>query len=449
MAASWRGATRLASGGQEEVPANKTIVRPSDVTAGSCFPAVMNASKSSRVRRSPRPCGGLRIVVLGYLVRGPVGGMAWSALQYVIGLRRLGHDVLFVEDSGDSPWCCYDPARGVVDADPTYGVRYATEVCARFGLMDAWAYWDAHTSQWLGPRARGAAEFCRSADVALNISGINQLRDWTAAIPRRVFIDSDPAFTQIKHLTDEGARAAAHAHNVFLSFGAGIGQPGCTVPDDGLPWRPTRQPVVLDLWPVTAPSPGAPFTTVMQWESYPEREFAGLRYGTKAMSFAPYLDLPQRVAVELELALGTASAPREGLRMQGWRVVNPLEVALYPWDFRDYVQRSTGEFGVAKHGYVVSRSGWFGERSAAYLASGRPAIVQETGFSSWLPAGAGLIAFSTPEEAVQAFEAVAGDPVRHRRAARGVAETHFESGMVLSRLLEDVTAAPGTLRVPG
>jgi len=401
----------------------------------------MPASEPITKRQPHRPASGLRIVVLGYLVRGPVGGMAWSALQYMIGLRRLGHEVLFVEDSGDSPWCCYDPARGVVDADPTYGLRYAAEVCARFDLADAWAYWDAHTSRWQGPRARDAEAFCRSADLALNISGINQLRDWTAAIPRRVFIDSDPAFTQIKHLADESARSAAQAHNAFFTFGGNIGRTGCTVPGDGLPWKPTRQPVVLDLWPVITSPLDAPFTTVMQWESYPEREFNGQRYGTKAASFQPYLDLPRSTAVSLELALGSANAPRDDLRRRGWRVVNPLEVALYPWDFRDYVQKSAGEFGVAKHGYVVARSGWFGERSAAYLASGRPVVIQETGFSDWLPTGEGLFAFSSEGEAIAAIETVRRDPRRHGRAARELAEAHFESGAVLSRLLEDVRGA--------
>jgi len=398
----------------------------------------MPATDSSAKRPLHGFTGRLRIVVLGYLVRGPVGGMAWSAIQYLLGLRRLGHEVLFVEDSGDSPWCCYDPSRGVVDADPTYGITYAHAVAARFGFAADWAYWDAHTSRWMGPRAGDADLFCRSADIALNISGINTLRDWTAAIPRRVFIDSDPAFTQIKHLSDPVARVAGDAHTHFLSFGANIGRAGCTVPDDGHSWQTTRQPIVLDLWSVAAAPPGAPFTTVMQWESYPALEYAATSYGTKSASFQTYLDLPARSSVALELALGSANAPRDDLRARGWRIVNPLEVALYPWDFRSYVQASAGEFGVAKHGYVISRSGWFGERSAAYLASGRPVVIQDTGFSDWLPAGEGLFAFSTPDEAITALEAARREPARHARAARSLAEAFFDSDRVLTQLIDQI-----------
>jgi len=163
----------------------------------------------------------LRIVVLGYVVRGPIGGMAWHHLQYVLGLVRLGHDAWFVEDSDDYPGC-YDPARHVVDADPTYGLAFAARAFRRLGLTERWAYHDAHGGGWMGPAADRAPEVCRSADLVLNLSGVNPLRPWLAEVPRRALVDTDPVFTQLRHLHDAGARAGAALHTHFFSFGEGI-----------------------------------------------------------------------------------------------------------------------------------------------------------------------------------------------------------------------------------
>lgn len=377
----------------------------------------------------------LRIVVLGYIVRGPLGGLAWHHLQYVMGLARLGHDVYFVEDSDDYP-SCYDPVRHVVDADPSYGLRFAAESFERVGLGDRWAYHDAHTSRWSGPAGDRILGVCAATDLVVNVSGVNPLRPWLAEVPARALIDTDPVFTQIRHLTDPAARALAARHTVFLSFGENIAAGSATVPDDGLPWLPTRQPVVLDAWPLTPGPRGGRFTTVMQWESYAAREHGGRRYGMKSASFAPYLDLPARVGSALELAIGGDSAPRALLQDKGWSIRDPLRVGRDPWSYQRYLRRSKAEFAVAKHGYVASNSGWFSERSAGYLASGRPVVAQETGFTEWLGTGSGVLAFGTPEAAVEAIAEVAGDYDRHCRAARAVAAAYFDAGDVLSQLVE-------------
>ena len=386
----------------------------------------------------------LRIVVLGYIVRGPVGGMAWHHLNYVLGLHQLGHEVLFVEDSDDSAWSCYNPATGESGADPGYGVQFAQEAFVRLGLPAAWAYWDQNTARWFGPRAGDADAWCRSADLLLSVSGINPLRPWTQGVPRRVFIDTDPVFTQIRHLTEPGARARAEAHNLHFTFGENVGRPGCTMPDDGFAWRPTRQPVALDAWPVVPPPPAADaaFSTVMLWESYPARDYGGRSYGMKSRSFADYRDLPRRSPAPLELALGGSGAPRDELRALGWRLADPLTVARGPWDYQAYLQRSRGEFGVAKHGYASSRCGWFSERTACYLASGRPAVVMDTGFRTWLPPGDGLFSFASPDEAVAALEAIVRAPERHARAARDVAAACFDARVVLGRLIDEAMHAP-------
>ncbi|HEY2154554.1 MAG TPA: hypothetical protein VGH33_02925 [Isosphaeraceae bacterium] len=401
----------------------------------------------------------LRIAVLGYIVRGPFGGMAWHHLQYLIGLRQLGHDVLFVEDSDDFP-SCYDPSRGAFGVDPAYGLRFAGASLGPLGLGDRWAYHDAHGGLWLGPRAGDAVEFCRSADLVLNVSGVNPLRPWLMEAPARVFIDTDPAFTQIRHLEDHSAAERAGRHTAFFTFGEAIAAGRSFVPVVGLPWLPTRQPIALDAWPA-APLPDAgAFTTVMHWESYPARTHHGVRYGLKADAFGPYESLPERVGATFELALGGDSAPRERLAARGWGIVDPRRVADDAWSYRRYLRRSRGEFAVAKHGYVVGRTGWFSERSACYLASGRPVVVQDTGFPDWLECGAGVHAFRSPEGAAGALEEVIARAPFHARAAREIASAYFDARRVLARLINfaldsnrgarprDVITAPLTMRRP-
>lgn len=383
-----------------------------------------------------------RIAVLGYIVRGPLGGLVWHHLQYVTGLHALGHDVLFVEDSDDYP-SCYDPARHVVDTDPSYGLRFAAETFERSGVGGLWAFHDAHAGRWLGPAASRARAFCESADLILNLSGVNPLRDWVAGAPVRALVDTDPAFTQIRHLSDPEARARALGHTAFLTFGENFGRPGCSIPDDGLPWKPTRQPITLGAWEVTPGPEAGPFTTVMQWDSYAPREHGGRRFGMKSESFTEFMEIPTASSETFELALGTAGAPRDLLSARGWRIRDPLELAKDAPGYQCYIRSSKGEFSVAKQGYVASRSGWFSERSASYLASGRPVAVQDTGFTGWMEAGLGVVPFSTFEEAADAVARISGDYARHCRAARQIAMDYFDAVTVLPALLEKATEAPG------
>jgi hypothetical protein len=384
----------------------------------------------------------LRVVVLGYIVRCPLGGMAWHYLQYVTGLAGLGHDVYFVEDSDDYP-SCYDPNRHVVDRDFGFGLEFTAQVFDRVGFDERWAYYDAHSAEWHGPASGGMTEICRTADVVVNISGANPLRSWLEAVPVRIFIDTDPVFEQIRQLTVPERRQRALQHNAFLSFGENLEREDHAIPRDGHPWRATRQPIVLDAWPVTPGPDSGRFTTVMQWESYKAREYEGVRYGLKAASFEPYVELPLRTGPVLELALGTPTAPRQLLRSKGWAIRSPLEVTRDPWTYQRYIRDSLGEFSVAKQGYVKARSGWFSERSAAYLASGRPVVTQETGFSDWMETGEGVVGFSSPGEAAEGVEEIRRRYPEHCRAARAVAEEYFDSRKVLSRLIE-VAAGPPT-----
>ena len=389
---------------------------------------------------SEKSASALRILVLGYLVRGPMGGMAWHHLQYFTGLRQLGHDVWFLEDSGDTEYCCYDPSRGVTDADPTYGLKFAADCFKRVGGDDRWAYHDAPTGQWHGPAASKTGEILRDADLLLNLSCSHAVRPWFDHIPLRVLVDTDPLFTQIRNLTDPGRKALAMRHNRFLTFAGNIGQGDCLIPDDGFPWKPTRQPIVLDAWPASPVRDGSALGTVMQWDSYQPVEHMGRRYGMKSEMFSVYQDMPSLSRARFEIALGGGDAPRAELREKGWRLHNPGEVAADPWSYQEFIRQSAGEFTVAKQGYVASRSGWFSERSAAYLASARPVITQNTGFTDWLPAGEGLFAFDTLQQAREACDEVYAHGAKHGKAARDLAEEYFDSKKILNSLLEDVAS---------
>jgi hypothetical protein len=381
----------------------------------------------------------VRIVVLGYLIRGPMGGLAWHYLQYLSGLAALGHDVYYLEDAPDDVECL-DPRSFTTSDDPSYGLAFTAAAFQRLDLGDRWGYRDVRNGQWTGPLAGRIDEIRRTAEIVLNVSAVNAI-DALADVPVRVFIDTDPAFTQIQHLTEPSRRAFALRHNAFFTFGEEIPAGRSTVPSDGLPWQPTRQPVDLDVWPVVPGPERGCFTTVMIWNSYAPVAYGGRRFGMKSDSFAPYLDLPRRVTPCLEIAAHQRNAP-PSLAGHGWRLSDP-GVTIDPWAFRDYIRSSRAEFSVAKHGYVAGRTGWFSERSANYMASGRPVILEDTGFSSWLRADAGVVPFTNPDGALEAIERVNADYARHSRAAREIAAEYFDARRVLSHLIERAMAAAG------
>ena len=392
-----------------------------------------------------RPASSLRIVVLGFIVRGPVGGMVCSNLQYLLGLRALGHDVYFVEDSGDEP-SCYDPRTHLVGTDPSYGLAFAERLLAPHGLSDRWAYHDTHGRGWVGPAAHRILETVGTADLVLNLAGVNRLRPWLEGSARLVLVDEDPVFTQVRHLADTHRRDEAAAHDAFFTFGENIGHSSCAVPDDGFPWQPTRPPIHLPQWPIS-PRPSADrFTTVMQWQSYSPVEHAGTTYGLKGDSFEPFIDLPSTTSAVLELAVGGSHVPRERLARHRWALHDALDASRDLDAYRRYIQGSTAELSVAKHAYAVTRSGWFSERSACYLASGRPAVVQDTGFGSWLSTGDGVLPFHDRPSAAAAVADVLDRYDVHAAAARQLAAEVFDTRQVLPPLLEAAMAVGTTRR---
>lgn len=381
----------------------------------------------------------LHIIIAGYIVGGPLGGLVWHHLQYVLGLHQMGHDVLFVEDSDDYP-SCYNPQTHLLSDDPTYGLEFINNVFTQYDLHQHWAYYHQPVNRWYGKSEKEVKDFIQKADLFLNLSGVNPLRDYFLIIPIRVLLDTDPVFTQIRNLTEPAALLLAKKHNRYFTYGENFGNPGCSIPDDGLYWLPTRQPLCLNAWEFTKGNNNGKWTTVMQWDSYKVREYNGRSFGMKSASFDAYINLPTQSGQSFELAVGGETTPREKLKIHGWQLAAPLTITFNPSTFQQYLRQSKGEWSIAKQGYVVSNSGWFSERSTGYLACGRPVIVQDTRFSDFIETGRGLFAFSTPDEALSAIEEVNRDYASHCKWARETAEEYFRFDKVLSTLLQNCLA---------
>jgi hypothetical protein len=351
------------------------------------------------------------------------GGASWAVLQYVLGLRELGHDVVLVEPAA--------PSAPVAE--------YFAAVTRRFGLDGRAALLDPSTGESIG-LARGALlDAVAGADLLLNVSGMLVDEELLAAVDLRCFLDLDPAFTQLWHEV-EGVDMGFDRHDRFVTVGGRIGTDGCAVPTCGRDWIATLQPIVLAHWPPAGEARDDALTTVGHWRAYGSIEHDGVHYGQKAHSMRALFELPQLSGgTRFELALGIhpdESPDLAALAQHGWKLVDPAVVAATPDAYAEFVRGSWAELGVAKSGYVASRCGWFSDRSLCYLASGRPVVAQDTGFGDDVPSGEGILAFSDVEGAAAAVDEVRGDYARHRRAARELAEEVFASERVLSRLLE-------------
>lgn len=379
-------------------------------------------------------------MVAGYIVRYPVGGMTWVALNYLLGLRDLGFEPVFMEAAGPQP-CCYDVAAERMTDDPSYGCAYLERALADVGLGEVrWWYGDDAGDR--GMARDEAIAFLDRATVLINVSG-SCWADEFRRVDRRIIIDTDAPFTQIR-LVDGDADWAAFvdAHDVHATYAVNLADGSSSVPDDGRTWIATVPPVHLGSWPATpAPAQGA-WTTVTSWLAFGGVWWAREEYRQKDVEYMRIADLPRHVPVELELALG-GEAPRRQLAEVGWRIIDPVAVTSTPQRFQAYVQRSRGELGVAKQAYVKARTGAFNDRSLDYLASGRPVVCSDTGLD-WLPRGEGLLTFDDLESAAKALTSVDGDIARHGRAARRLAEQHFDARLVLDRLLR-----AADVRVPG
>ena len=395
--------------------------------------------------------GRLRIVVSGYAVTYPFGGVFWDYFQYVLGFARLGHDVLYVEDTGR--WV-YDPVVNTFVEDAARNVTVLADAVQTMApaARDGWFVRDS-AGRTYGRSWPDVAAFCRSADLFVNISGSTMMRDEYFAARVVAYIDSDPMYTQVTAArwkagdTDSGVEWRMNVlrqHRVFFTFAENIGALDCRVPSDAFQWIPTRQPIMLDCWSsarVPLESRRPVLTTIASWEpSEPGPVIDGVEYGGKSREFERFIELPSRSRLPLELAL-SGPAPLERLRRHGWHVTDGYAVSREPAAYQRYLASSWGEWSVAKHAYVASRSGWFSCRTACYLALGVPAIVQDTGFDATIPTGRGVLRFATLDQAVGAIEDLVAAPELHSAAAADVAREYFDSDRVLSQLIDQALDA--------
>ena len=395
----------------------------------------------------------MRVVVTGLVAQHPrLGGVAWDYLQYALGLSQLGHEVSYLEDSGQWAYTLgrRGGARGVA-RDPRPNVAHLAKVMERFGLAGRWAYRFPLTGEWFGLSDAARREAIASADLLLDVSGCLESPEEHRGRGRLVYVDTDPVFTQLRIAVGPSEFAArVAAHDVHFSFGERV-QQELPVPM-AQRWRPTRQAVVLSEWQPGRPARRA-YTTVLSSTSYPPLGHRGVVYGQKDVELRRFLGLPGRVApLALEVAIGGtrhaewevdsgAGAPGETLRNAGFRVADAYHVCADLDRYRHYVETSRGEWSVQKNGYVRGRPGWFSGRSACYLAAGRPVVVQDTGLDGVLPTGDGLLSFRTPEEAAAALLEVEADYERHAAAAQALAAAYFDAELVLPVLLEEALAS--------
>lgn len=381
------------------------------------------------------------IVVAGSVAQRPGnGGHTWVFLQYLLGFKKLGWEVLFLDRL--EPEMCVDSRGRPAEVERSFNVEYLERVFSRFALDDRYSvfYGDRRT---IGLSREQVLQEVGEAALLLNVNGFFDDEEVLARAARRVYFDIDPGFAQMWRALR--LHDAFRGHDTYVTVGESVGLPECTIPTDGIDWITTPQPVLLDHWPAQSGNGSGAFTSVGSWRGpFGPIDYEGVRYGLRVHEFRRFAELPHLVSEPLEIALDIDEADGadvELLRSAGWTLRDPRDVAADPWRYRSYVQESSAELMVAKNMYVQSRSGWFSDRSICYLASGRPVLAQETGFSRHHPVGLGLLAFSTLDEAAAGVKRIGADYATHSRAARELAAERFDSNRVLGRLLGELGVA--------
>ncbi|PWU23940.1 MAG: hypothetical protein C5B48_07720 [Candidatus Rokuibacteriota bacterium] len=379
-----------------------------------------------------------RILVLHLAGQYPLAGIGWQAVHYAVGLARLGHDVYYVEDSGAPP---YDPRIRSIAEEPSYSVEFLGRTMARVGLADRWVYVDTANDRHYGLARDRLHRLYRESDALVNLCGAARLSEAHMRCPVRIYLQTDPVHDQILLAENNPiTRAILATHTHHFTYGENLGSADCPIPLRDFHWRPTRPPVVLDLWEPRFDARATCFTTVGTWRNVDKDvRFAGETYfWSKHVNFLRFMELPRLTSQPLELALEIDDrATRRQFREHGWRLKDAYEISRNLDAYQRHIYGSRGEFTVAKDLVARTRSGWFSDRSVCYLAAGKPVVTQETGFSKFVPTGRGLHAFSTLDEAAAAIEEINGDYADQCRAARDIAAQYFGSQQVLGELCRE------------
>ena len=382
-----------------------------------------------------------RIVVMGFMGSCPIAGVVWQHLHYLVGLQQLGHEVYYIEDSARYP---YNPETWETLPDFTYAARRLQTLAEEFGFAGRWSFCARyhHPPQTAGLPLARLRELYREADAILNICGAQEMNEDLLQSTRLIYVESDPGLEQIR--IDQGdaeTLVEMRQHCALFTFGENIGTPHFPVPLHGFTWHPTRQPVVTDLWRThTLPAPEARFSTVANWNTSGRKDITwrGETYlWSKSLEFLKFIRTPELAGEPFALASNVRDDPTRALFTQHhWELLEVDPISNHHQPYRSFLQGSKGEFTAAKDQYVRLHTGWFSDRSACYLAAGRPVITQETGFTRLYGGERGLLAFRTEAEAVEAVRAVNRDYAAHARAAYEIAREHFEATTVLRALLQ-------------
>jgi hypothetical protein len=401
----------------------------------------------------------LRILVGGMVGQYPLGGVAWDYFHYVLGLAELGHEVCYYEDTWSWP---YDPRLGYINDDPSYTVdfisRFFTDHASH--LSANWCYIHLH-DKCFGMTRQQIDEAARHCDIFLNVSGSCFFPDALSSGAIKVFLDTDPGYNQIM-LHEKFAWSPnverwcrqVREHDRHLTYAENLYASDCNLPRMDFDWRVTRPLVTLGNWARLRNSPpptNAPFTTVMSWNYYGDLIWQGVKYDAKVPEYNRFKDLPRRTRHPLLLAASGQKMEPDKIRADGWNWVNATEVSITPEKYMQFIEHSSGEWSIAKNVYVATNTGWFSCRTACYLAAARPAVVQDTAWSRYVPSGEGVIAFSTIDQALAGLDAIASDPARHRAAAYEIAREYLAADRVLPPMIEAIhaTSAAAASRPPG
>jgi hypothetical protein len=382
-----------------------------------------------------------RIVVMGFMGSMPIAGVIWQHIHYVVGLQRLGHDVYYIEDSARLP---YNPETFEVTNEFNYAARLLGRLSREFGFKNRWAFCARYLpgNPTAGLPLKKIRHLYREADAILNVCGTQEFNDDLLVSDRILYIESDPGVEQIK--IDKGVSSTIEylrRHRALFTFGENVGTRSFPVPTHRFKWLPTRQPVVTDLWRTKrSPAPAAVFTTVANWSTSGLKDISwhgGKYLWSKSREFLRFISAPKKADQTFEMATNIEhAATRRKFERNSWRLCCPLQMSVDYWLYRDYIQRSKGEFTVAKDQYVRLNTGWFSDRSACYLAASRPVVTQETGFTKIYGGNAGLLSFRYLGEIIEAVKQINRDYAKHSRAAYDLAREFFEAEKVLKSILD-------------
>ncbi len=391
----------------------------------------------------------LKIIVGGFIGLFPTGGATWDYLQYPLGLKLLGHDVYYIEDTMLYP--VYQATAESWD-DCTFGVEYLRKAMQEVGLEDNWAYRDVASGKIFGMSETKLKSICATAHVFINVSSSTFLRDEYINIPVKILIDTDPMFTQYQYfLKQEAGGAEAQtakeymkSHDLFFTFGLNVGQPDCRIPQFDFNWLTTKKPICLSFWdqPFSYKTKYG-FTSIMNWTERPDFVYENESWGQKNKEFQKFFELPVTSGEKFEIIINRpkdekTSQSMDHLTKCGWNVLSPDHLIADKEHYKSFVQSSFAEFSVTKETYIKSNSGWFSGRSAVYLASGKPVLTQDTHWSKYIPSGMGLLAISNLETAAHAVKEVTGNYERHSQAAKEIAHEYFDSNKILSDILDHI-----------